>query len=305
MKRFLPKETLLLCAPILLIGLGLWGAYWQSAQREARLPRVEGCFLRAPTAEEAFQGAKVTLACRSSWPEEMDLQAVTTVTNTQGQFNSQRLNWGRISRGGATAYRQENGRDICELRSMLNFENFAPDKRPTRVEQRLYSPQGGLVVKRTFQIAPQPPPAFEIASMRHTRGEIVRAQLALGQSFAAASYEIWLTASHSGKAADRIISLSHFNAVIGGSPLTSLDFDGTSSGSPKPDGTAQYNFSLVGNGLGRWAPRMKAMLDVSIEREWPLHLEIALPAKPPLGGKPVELRFTSRLAPIPGSSKSR
>ena len=101
-----------------------------------------------------------------------------------------------------------------------------------------------------------------------------------------------------------MLDISPINTATTGSPVFSLDFDGISTGADDLNGAKRWEFALSDNGLGHWPPGMKAVMDVSIEREWPLHLEIDLPAKPPLGGKVVDLHFISRLAPIPPKVKS-
>ena len=98
MKRFPLRETLWLCAPICLLVVGFGAAQWRAAEIaaeiEAAKPRIESCKFRAPNAREVFEGARVVLTTRASWPEKFDAQTVLILTDKHGrQFHSQQRSW--------------------------------------------------------------------------------------------------------------------------------------------------------------------------------------------------------------------
>jgi hypothetical protein len=298
------KEVMLLSAPLLIIGAGIWGAQWQQSRRAAKLPRVKTCFLRLPSAHEAFQGAKVSLTCRSSWPQGNHCQPVTVISNSQSRFNSQNRNWQEISLGGRSRGLLESGRKINESDTILNLKKFVPNNQKWSAEKRLYNRESQLVAKRAFSFGPRTIPPFKIETMRHTKGEVVGIQLTAANTTTNSRFLLSISVLHPNQREKEMLDISPINTATTGSPVFSLDFDGISTGADDLNGAKRWEFALSDNGLGHWPPGMKAVMDVSIEREWPLHLEIDLPAKPPLGGKVVDLHFISRLAPIPPKVKS-
>ena len=320
MKRKI-REIALLLVPVAALAAVVPGARLINDWREARelrvptRPRIEACYLRAPTAWEAFNGAKVAFTARTAAPATAALSGVHWRSTMEFRNDAGRV-W-NTDRNSVEQYLIESGQYVVGNESITTSESTGglrwqkllggSDQLYVRV---LLQKQNSTLkvldgITRDFVFKNPPTPRL-LASLRSSNFALQKVELrtktegnVLEQRFifwVKRSGEPFVTYPDSNSSGDWKLSL---NAYDYNNPFVdTVGFMGTAT-LPKADGTASIEqFFSDDMPYFRGKPAHLTGL-ISFNDGWPQQIRVELPHGLPAKIGTVNLPFTATLAPLP------
>lgn len=312
------KEIAWLLVPVMALAAIVPGAHWYANRHKvSKVPRIESCYLRVPTAWEAYNGAKVGFTARVVAPSAnasgLMWDDYAEISNARGEhWRSDRPSWNSIVVAGnyKACALDDDGADTNELIGGLNWQRIvgADASAQAQVVICTQTSSGSMQgqAARSFTLS-NPIASPPLASMRHFNFRLKRVELQTSSGAAGRTHRFvfWVrcldstatTPPYAGKSGDWKL---RFKAS--GNP-TGLDFGGgftCRTAAPDEQGlvaaTMQFNENV---GFSVLQKQLYAGGLLSINGGWPQRIRIELPQGLPHSEFFLNLPFTATLAPSP------